>query len=142
MPGLRHFALAGAAFGVAAASSSDTSSNLPNVVGNWVVYQLQFVSAANSSTKSDLPSGTSAALAITATAFTISSQGSTLLTGTYTETATTLVFTGMDAGGHAETLTFALGLSGSTLSLTGATTTHNFGSGEVPAVLNIAGTKQ
>ena len=144
MKTLRRLALVSAVCGVAAGcSGNSTGSNLPVVVGTWTVTKFEFVSAANSSTREDaIAQGNTATIVITATAFAATSQGSNVFTGTYTETATTLVINGQDSGGHSETLTFALTVSGSTLSLTGATTTHNFGSGEVSAYLNITATKQ
>ena len=145
MTRLKRLVLAVAVGGTLAACSSSpptTPTTPPNVAGSWNITKFQFVSVANASTTIDeLAGGVTATLTMTATAYTISSGGNNVLVGTYTETATTLVVHGTDSGGNAETLNFVFGLNGSTITLTGATTNHDFGSGEVPSYLNITATK-
>ena len=146
MKTLRRLALVGALSSLAAGCGT-TEPSLPNIVGNWLATKFEFVSVANSSTRVDKTTQGTITMVITATAFSISGGPAgqapqVFFSGTYTEAATTLAISGTDQGGHAETLTFAMALSGSTLSLTGATTNYDFGSGDVPAYVNLIWTKQ
>jgi hypothetical protein len=145
MTRLKRLVFAAAMVGMMGGCSSSTATTVtlpPNVAGSWNITRFQFVSVAAPGTSVDqITGGATATLTMTATAYTISSGGNNVLVGTYTETATTLVVHGTDAGGNAETLNFAFGLNGSTITMTGATTNHDFGSGQVPSYLNITATK-
>jgi len=137
--------LAGALVGLVLGCSSEPS--LPDLVGNWRATKFEFVSVANSSIRTDLTGLATLNMVVTATNATISGTitgqaPQTFFTATYTETATTLVLTGHDGEGNAQTLNFAMTLSGNTLTLTGATAEYDFGSGDVPATVNVVFTKQ
>ena len=148
MPALRIVAHCGVLLGLLAACGSDsTGANPPNVVGTWNATKFEFVSIANPTTKLDaIAQGASATLLLTsAHGFTLTlnapGQVQQVSTGTYVETATTLTVT-VTTPPPTQTLGFDLVVSGVTMSLTGGTTTFDFGSGSTPAHINLTLTRQ
>jgi hypothetical protein len=130
--------------GLAACSGDSTGSN-PNIVGVWTLTKFEFTSIASSTTKVDLiAAGAHGTVTFNSngtwsTAVTLGAQNNNS-SGTYTEGASSLTLV-VTSDTPPETVTFDLVVSGNTLSLTGGTTTFDFGTGEVPAHLSITATK-
>jgi len=150
MRNVRRAVLAGVAVGLVAAcgsSSSTTGPSLPNIVGTWQATKFEFVKIADPATKVELvAAGGSAVLVFGANqsfSATLSFPGSQpeVSSGTFTVTATTATITITNTV-PTQVLNFALVLSGNTLSLTGGTATFDFGTGDVPATVNITMTRQ
>ena len=132
--------------GVLAGCGSDSTGVESDIVGTWHATRLEFVNNAN-------PANTVEAIALGATVtmifnathtfsltLTLPGQPAEVSSGTYVVTATTLTIT-VTSENPVQTLNFAMSLSGNTLTLTGGTTTFNFGTGEVPATLNVTATR-
>ncbi len=131
---------------LAACTNSDSTGANPNVVGAWTITKFEFTSIANPSTKTDLKAlGGSGTITFNSNgtwsvALTVPGQGSLNSNGTYTEGASSLTIV-VTSDNPPETVTFGLAVSGGTLSLSGGTTTFNFGTGDVPAHITITATK-
>jgi len=132
---------------LAACGSDSTGNSIPNIVGTWRATKFEFVSVANAATKVDLiAAGGTGTIVISSNgsfSTTLTAPGQTPLvsTGTYVETATTLTIT-ITNPPPTEVATFAMAVSGNAMVLTGAQVTFDFGSGDVPAYLNINLTRQ
>ena len=134
--------LALATAAVAGCSSDSTGLSIPDIVGTWHATKFEFVATANSSTKTDVIAlGGVATVVLRADAtFTITltapGQQPIVSSGSYSETATTLTII-ITSETPTQTVTFTMDVSGSTMSLTGGVATFDFGSGDVPAFVNL-----
>ena len=133
------------AAGLASCGGDSTDNNNVSLLGTWTLTKFEFVNASNSTIKTDLIAlGGSGTITFNANAswsssLTVPGQGTLSASGTYTETATSLTIVTNDV--PPETSVFAKGLSAHILTLTGGSTTFNFGTGDVPATLNVIATK-
>jgi hypothetical protein len=134
--------LALATAAAAGCSSDSTGLSLPDIVGTWHATKFEFVAQSSPSTKTDLVTlgGPATVVLRTDNTFTITlnapGQQPIVSNGSWTETATTLTII-ITSETPAQTVTFTLDVSGSTMSLTGGVATFNFGAGDVPAFLNV-----
>ena len=145
---VRRLVLAGLMSGtVAACGGLPTTPVFLDLTGTWNITKFEMVSQADPTLKRDelaLNPGATASVVLGAdltVTFTsnVPGQGVQVRSGTYSQTVTsvTIIFTN-----PTESNVFTATLVGSTLSLTGANDSADFGSGSKPAYLNITATKQ
>ena len=131
---------------LALACKDSTGPSGPDIVGTWNATKIEFVREVNPATKVDIiAAGATGVFVFNANktfAFTLGlSSGNSLSTGSWDETRTTLTIAVTNQV-PTEVLSFGLALSGITLTLTGGTTTYDFGGGEEQALMNIVLVKQ
>lgn len=120
--------------------------SLASILGTWTATKIELVRVANPATKTDVFAiGVTASLELNAnqtftSTFDAPGSQADISTGTFTYSAGTLTLN-TTSSIPPETLTFGVGRSGNTMTLTGGAIDFDFGTGEEPATLNLTLTK-